>query len=107
MSRYLFIASYGPDGVKGVLAKGGTARRTAIEKAAADLGGQLETFDFAFGDADVYTIIDLPDHRAAAALALNVNADGRASVKTVVLISPEDIDAAAQVGVAYAPPGTT
>jgi Uncharacterized conserved protein len=107
MSRYLFIASYGPDGVKGLLAKGGTARRSAIEKTAADLGGRLETFDFAFGDADVYTIIDLPDNRAAAALALNVNADGRTSVKTVVLITPEDVDGATQVSVAYAPPGTT
>ena len=107
MSRYLFVASYGPDGVKGLLTKGGTARRTAIEKAAADLGGRLETFDFAFGEADVYTIIDLPDNRAAAALALTVNADGRASVKTVVLITPEDVDAATQIGLAYAPPGTT
>lgn len=107
MSRYLFIASYGPDGVKGVLSKGGTARRGAIEKTAADLGGRMESFDFAFGEADVYTIIDLPDHRAAAALALTVNADGRASVKTVVLLTPEEIDGATHIGVSYAPPGMT
>jgi uncharacterized protein with GYD domain len=107
MPRYLFISSYGPDGVKGLLAKGGTARRMAVEKTAADLGGHVETFDFAFGEADVYSIIDLPDNKAAAALALNVNAAGRASVKTVVLITPEDVDGATQVGVSYAPPGTT
>jgi uncharacterized protein with GYD domain len=107
MPRYLFVASYAPDGVKGLLSKGGSARRMAIEKTAADLGGRLESFDFAFGEADVYTIIELPDNRAAAALALNVNSDGRASVKTVVLITPEEVDLATQVGVAYAPPGTT
>jgi uncharacterized protein with GYD domain len=107
MARYLFIANYAPEAVKGVLAKGGTARRGALEKTAADLGGRLETFDFAFGEADVYTIMDLPDNRAAAALALSVNATGGASVKTVVLISPEEVDAATQVSVAYAPPGTT
>ncbi len=105
MSRYLFAASYSPDGVKGLLAKGGSARRTALEKAAADLGGRVETFDFAFGDSDVYTIIELPGPAAAAALALTVCADGRASVKTTVLLTPEEIDDATHIRLAYVPPG--
>jgi len=107
MPRYLFIANYASEGVKGVLAKGGTARRTAIEKAVTDLGGRMESFDFAFGEDDVYTIIDVKDNTAAASLALTVNSDGRTRVRTVVLITPEEIDAAGHQKVSYAPPGTT
>ena len=107
MPRYLFIAKYASEGAKGVLAKGGSARRTAIEKSVTDLGGRVESFDFAFGEEDVYTIIDLRDNTAAASLALTVNSDGRTHVRTVVLMTPEEIDAAGQQKVAYAPPGTT
>ena len=107
MARYLFIANYASEGIKGVRSKGGTARRTAIEKAVADLGGRVDTFDFAFGADDVYTVIELPDTKAAAALALTVNADARTRVRTVCLLSPEEIDAASQQSVSYAPPGTT
>ena len=105
MSRYLFIARYDSTGAQGVLAKGGRARATAIEKAAADLGGRMETFDFAFGEDDVYTLCELPDNKAAAAVALAVNSTGLAHVRTVVLISPEDVDAAAKQQVSYTAPG--
>ncbi len=107
MPRYLFIANYASDGVKGVLGQGGTARRSAIEKSVAELGGHLETFDFAFGEDDVYTIAELSDNMAAAALALTVNADGRAKVRTIVLITPEEVDAASHRSVSYAGPGST
>ena len=106
MPRFLFIAQYAPQGAQAVLAAGGTARRAAIEKMAAGMGGRLETYDFAFGDDDVYAIIELPDARAAAAAALTVNASGAARVRTVVLMTPEDVDATAQVEAVYRPPGT-
>jgi uncharacterized protein with GYD domain len=107
MAKYLIVASYPAEGTKGVLDKGGSARRTAIETMAAGVGGHVESFYFAFGEDDVYTILDLPDNTAAAAVALRVNAAGRARVRTVVLLTPEEIDAAAQQQVDYAPPGTT
>ena len=62
MSRYMFIARYDSAGVKGVVSKGGTARASVIKKVAADLGGRMETFDFAFGEDDVYTLCELPDN---------------------------------------------
>ena len=65
----------------------------------------METFDFAFGDDDVYTIVELPDNKAAAAVALAVNSTGHTSVRTVVLIAPEDVDVAATQTVNYVPPG--
>lgn len=107
MPRYLFIAAYASDGAKGVLSKGGTARRAAVEKTVAGLGGRMETFDFAFGEDDGYTIAELPDNAAAAALGLTVNSDGRTRIRTVVLLTPEEVDAATQQNVTYAAPGTT
>jgi uncharacterized protein with GYD domain len=106
MPRYLFIASYTSEGAKGVLAKGGTARKIALEKSIADVGGRLESFDFAFGSDDVYLIAELPDNTTAAALALTVGADGRAGARTVVLLTPEEIDAASQRSISYTGPGS-
>ena len=107
MAKYLIVATYPAEGTKGVLDKGGSARRTAVETMVAGLGGRVESFYFAFGEDDVYAILDLPDNTAAAAGALRVNAAGRVRVRTVVLLTPEEIDAAAQQQVDYAPPGTT
>ena len=68
--------------------------------------GRLETHDPAFGDDDVHAVIALPDARAAAAAALTVDASGAARVRTVVLVTPEDVDATAQVEAVHRPPGT-
>jgi len=104
MPRYLFVGSYSPQGSKGVLAAGGTARRAAIEKMVSDLGGRVETFDFAFGSDDIYTIVELPDARTATAITLTVNGSGAVSLRTVVLMTPEEVDAAGQVQPNYQPP---
>lgn len=106
MARYLIEARYSPEGMKGVVAKGGVARREAVEKMLADVGGRVESFDFAFGDSDAFVICDVPDNVAAAAIGMAVGASGMASVKTTVLLSPEEIDRATQVSVSYRPPGS-
>ena len=105
MPKFLFKASYSADGVKGVQSAGGTSRRDAVADLAKSVGGSLESFYFAFGDADVYTIVDLPDNESATAVALTVNAAGGAAVRTVVLLTPEEVDAAAKRSVDYRPPG--
>jgi uncharacterized protein with GYD domain len=104
--KYLIEASYTLEGVKGVQSAGGSSRRDAIARVAESVGGRLETFYFAFGDRDVFTIVDLPDNESAAAVALTVNAAGGASARTVVLMEPEEVDAAAKRSVDYRPPGT-
>ena len=76
-----------------------------MEQVAQSVGGQLECFYFAFGDRDAYVIVDLPDNESAAAVALTVNASGGATVKTVVLLTPEEVDAAGKRSVDYQPPG--
>ena len=106
MAKYLIVASYNAEGIKGVIDKGGTARREAVEKLLADLGGTVESFYFAFGEGDAYVTIDLPDNVSAAAAAMSVGASGLVSCKTVVLLTPEEIDRAAQTKVSYRAPGT-
>jgi uncharacterized protein with GYD domain len=106
MARYLIEASYTPEGMKGVIAKGGVARREAVEKMLTDVGGHLESFDFAFGEHDAFVIADVPDNVSAAAVGMAVAASGMAGCKTTVLLTPEEIDRAAQVKLGYRVPGT-
>ena len=106
MPKYLIEANYTAEGMKGVLAKGGTARREAVEKSLADLGGTVESFHFAFGTSDAYVICDVSDNTTAAALAMIVSASGMAACKTTVLLTPEEIDKAAQINATYTPPGS-
>jgi len=94
MAKFLFEAKYTADGAKGIIKDGGSARKAAIEKAVAALGGRLEAFYFAFGDVDAYVIVDLPDNTTAAAMAL-----------AVVLLTTEETDAATKKSVSYRGPG--
>lgn len=105
MAKYLFEARYSTEGAKGLVREGGSGRRAAIAAMAEGMGGKLESFYFAFGDVDAYVIIDVPDSISAAAAALAVNQSGAASVKTVVLLTPEDVDKASKKAVDYRPPG--
>jgi uncharacterized protein with GYD domain len=105
MPKFLLEASYTLEGVKGVQSAGGTSRRDAVAQVAESVGGRLESFHFAFGHRDAYVIVDLPDNESAAAVAITVNATGGATVRTVVLLTPEEVDAAAKRSVDYRPPG--
>ena len=105
MPKYLFRGSYVGEGVKGLLSEGGSKRREAVEQAAKGMGGTVESFYFAFGEDDVLGVIDLPDNVSAAAFALMVSASGAVTLKTTVLITPEEIDQAAKKTVDYRPPG--
>jgi len=100
-----FTAAATPEGAKGVAKEGGSGRRDAVAKAAESVGGKLESIFFAFGGVDGYVTVDLPDNVAAAAMALAVNQGNTATVKTVVLMTPEEMDKAAKKTVKYRPPG--
>jgi uncharacterized protein with GYD domain len=106
MSKYLIKASYSPEGIKGVMAKGGTARVDAIKQLVAGVGGSMESFYFAFGGDDVYVVVDAPSPEAMAAVAGTVTSTGAlSSYETVVLLTAEQLDAAAKLSVDYTPPG--
>jgi uncharacterized protein with GYD domain len=106
MPKYLIEASYTLEGVKGLQSKGGSSRRDAVRATIEGIGGTLEGFYFGFGDHDAYVVVDLPDNESAAAVALAVNAAGGATTKTIALLTPEEVDAAAERSVDYRPPGS-
>jgi uncharacterized protein with GYD domain len=107
MAKYLIKASYSVEGAKGLMSKGGTARRDALDKSISGMGGKMEAFYFAFGEDDVFILCDLPDNAAAAALALTADAAGGISdLSTIVLLTPEDVDEAAKRHPDYRPPGS-
>ncbi|MGA9363138.1 MAG: GYD domain-containing protein [Bacteroidota bacterium] len=105
MVKYMIKASYTADGTKGLLKEGGSSRRATVQKMVSGLGGKLEAFYYAFGDSDVYAIIDIPDATTAAALSLAINASGTVQLSTIPLLTPEEIDAASKKSVAYRAPG--
>lgn len=105
MAKYMWTGSYTTEGTKGILAKGGSARKAAIEKLFASVGGKLEAIYFTFGSDDVFVIVDAPDNVTAASVALTVAASGAAKGKLTVLLTPEEIDQAAKKSPVYQPPG--
>jgi uncharacterized protein with GYD domain len=107
MPKYLIIASLTQEGIRGSLNEGGTARREAIRRATESLGGKLEAFYYAFGESDVYSIVEMPDNAAAAAASMAVSAAGVSRNTTVVLIAPEEMDEVSKKNrQGYVPPRT-
>ena len=105
MPKYLLQCKYTVEGVKGLLKEGGSSRRAAVEKVVQSLGGTVEAFYYAFGETDVYIITDGPDNISTTAGALTVNATGTVTVKTTVLLTPEEVDEAVKKTPSYRPPG--
>ena len=104
MARYMFQGSYSLEGARGLLREGGSRRYQAVAQLVRSLGGRLEGFYYAFGDTDLYMIVDLPDHASAAAASLIVAASGAGRWRTIVLLDAEDIDRAARSDASYTAP---
>ena len=105
MPKYLLKVNYTPEGARGLHKDGGVKRREVAMNTAKSLGGQIEAFYFAFGDADVITLCDMPDDVTMAALSLAVTETGAAETSTTVLFSAEQMDAAVSKHSAYRKPG--
>jgi len=105
MPKFLIAGSYTAEGARGLLAEGGSARRAATEKLITSLGGTMEAYYFAFGEDDFYIIGDMPSNAAAAAGALTAGASGAVRARTVVLLTPEEVDAMSKLSPRYRAPG--
>jgi uncharacterized protein with GYD domain len=109
MPKYLFQGTLTDTGLKGIISEGGTSRWKAVETLAKSLGGTLESYYYAFGDPDLFVIMDLPDNVSASAGSLIANAAGTTKIKTTVLITLEEVDQATALAkkttAAYRPPG--
>ena len=105
MPKYMFTGSYTESGAAGLRKEGGTGRRAATEQLVASLGGKVESYYFAFGGDDFVLIADLPGNVQAAAGSLAAGSSGALSVRTTVLLTPEEMDAATKQSTTYRPPG--
>ena len=106
MPKYMWKVSYSEAGLQGVMKQGAADRAAQIGKLTAANGGTLESFHFAFGDTDVYVISDMPSDTAAAAISLAVAASGAASIESVELLTPAEIDEVRGIQSRYTPPGS-
>ena len=106
MAKYLATITYTAEGLKGLMAKGGTARGEASREFVASAGGSLESFYFALGSDDAYIVCDLPDNVAAAATAISAGATGMVVNRMVALLTAEEVDQAAATRLTYQAPGS-
>ncbi len=105
MRKYLFSGSYTPKGLQGLIEEGGSSRIEAAKKALRSAGGSLEAFYFALGEKDFYIIVNLPDDVTAAAVTLAGNISEAFTISSVVLLTPEQMDASLKKHVDFRPPG--
>jgi len=105
MSKFLILASYTAEGIKGLQKDKASGRKAAAKKAIEASGGKLEALYFAFGEHDIVAIAEFPDNVAATALLLAMAASGVIKVKTTVLLTIDEVDAALKKGASYRPPG--
>ena len=105
MSRYLITGSYTTEGIKGVMAEGGSARVAAVWKLIGSLGGTVESMYFGFGGDDFYVTVELPGNVEAAAGAMTAATSGAVNLRTIVLLAPEELDAAVKLSADYRAPG--
>jgi uncharacterized protein with GYD domain len=106
MPKFLLTGSYTVDGVNRLIEQGGSKRRQEVEQAVNAAGGRLEALYWAFGDEDVYLIADVPNSISMAALSLAAAAAGLIQPKTVVLMTPEEVDEATKQSSDIRAPGT-
>jgi uncharacterized protein with GYD domain len=105
MGKYMIQGGYTPEGTKGVRKEGGSKRRQGAEALIQEVGGKLDCFYFTFGEKDFIGIADFPDNVSAAAISLAVNASGVTNLKTIPLLTAEEMDAAVKKQVGYRGPG--
>ena len=105
MAKFLIQATYTADGARGLKKEGGSARKAAVDKAIAGLGGKLESFYYALGETDAFLVVDVADAVTAVAISLAVNATGAVRTSMTPLLTVEEMDAACKKTVAYRAPG--
>lgn len=94
MGTYLYLGSYPAEGLRGVLAEGGSRREADTRAVFESLGGRVLVYQFAVGSAfDFVIVAEMPDVAAALVPPLLASASGTVDVRTTVLVSPAELDA--------------
>jgi uncharacterized protein with GYD domain len=101
----IFLGSYAPQAVKGLIA--GSDREAATKKLLGAVGGRLESLMFTRGEYDVIAIAEIPDPNTAVGLTMAVQASGAFTKMTVLneLDMAPVLDAARTASEVYEPAG--
>ena len=105
MAKYLMVGSYTAEGAKGILKEGGSTRLEAAAQLIESVGGKFESLYWGFGSDDFYATADFPSHAAAAAVALKIGGSGTSRVRTIPVLTADDLDAASKMSPIFRPPG--
>lgn len=106
MPHFMIQGSYSQQGVQGLLKDGGSARRQAVANLMGSLNASLEAMYFSFGSDDFVIIVEGPDHIGQVAGMLLVGASGAVTnLRTTVLLTPDEVDAATKRTGTYRVPG--
>ena len=107
MAKYLIKSFLLPRRPQGRHGQGRLGTRRSNGQRAAGVGGSVDGVYFSFGSDDLFAIVEAPSHEAMAAIAGTVGQTGALSnYETVVLLTPSQIDDAANMSVDYSPPGS-
>ena len=105
MPKYLIEGTYTPEGLKGLAKDKASGRKAAVQAALKSVKGKVESFHFAFGSYDFLVIVDIPDNVSAAAISLAVGTAGYVRLKTIPLLTVDEVDQALAVTTKYRAPG--
>ena len=94
MAKYLFRGSFSEEGLERLLEVGGSGYRDRAVEILTSFGGKVDACYFAFGERDMYVIVDLPENVSAVAASILVNNRGKLKGEGVVLLTPEEVDQA-------------
>ena len=90
MPHYLIQVGYNSGGVA-ALVREPQDRIEKVRPAVEALGGSIESAYYAFGEYDLFLVVEMPDNVQAAAMALAVGAGGACSAyRTTVLLTADE-----------------
>ena len=101
MPKYLIKASYTAEGLKGLRKDKASGRKAAVTTAVEGLGGKLEAMYYAFGEDDVFAIVDMPDNASMSAFSFAASSSGVTRTTTTALLTIEEVDGALGKNVSF------
>ncbi|CAN7382174.1 GYD domain-containing protein [Phenylobacterium sp. LjRoot219] len=94
MPKFLVVASYTAEGLRGLQKDTASGRLAAVVQAVESVGGTLESMHYALGADDVIMLMDLPDAKAAAALGVAASGSGMVRSRATALLTIAEMDQA-------------
>ncbi len=106
MAKYLYRLAYTRSGLEGTMKEGFAVREAYFRKTIAGLGGTTEAAYWAYGDTDVFIVVDLPNQESAIGSSLALALTGSFDVTTTPLLTAAEMDAGSKKTPGYRAPGT-